>query len=99
MNHVIKRGSVKISKDDETPGIQFIKKHYHKLKEDGLKIMEIKFEEATYYGQTKQNKQGESIRHGLGAIYYQNGRYYEGMWRNGVRHGTGYEKFEVPSSS
>lgn len=52
--------------------------------------MQIRYEEALYYGQVKVNKAGESIRHGLGGLYYNSGRYYEGEWENGLRHGKGF---------
>jgi len=74
--------------------LSLLNKHYQSLKQQNLKIMEIKYEETSYYGQTKLNKHGDSIKHGLGGLYYNNGRFYEGEWSNGHRHGHGFEKFD-----
>ena len=65
-----------------------------RLNSSDKKIMEIKYEEASYYGQVRQNASGEYVRHGIGAIYYLSGRQYEGEWINGIRHGKGIEIFE-----
>ena len=46
---VIKRGTTRVSSSDQNPGIKFIKRHYQKLKQQNLKIMEIKYEEANIY--------------------------------------------------
>jgi hypothetical protein len=91
---IVKKGSMPVSDSTEASGIRFIKKHWDKLKHSDQKIMEIKYEEASYYGQVKVNSAGESIRHGLGGLYYTSGRYYEGEWSNGLRHGKGFERFE-----
>jgi len=61
--------------------------------------MEIKYEEASYYGQVKVNSNGEAIRQGLGSMYYTSGRYYEGYWSEGLRQGKGFEKFEIEDAS
>lgn len=83
----------------EASGIRFIKKNWDKLKLSNQKVMEIKYEEASYYGQVKIDSTGEAVRHGLGSMYYVSGRYYEGYWANGLREGKGFEKFEISNSS
>jgi len=99
VSKVTKHGSAHVEDITEASGIRFIKKNWEKLKLSGQKVMEIKYEEASYYGQVKVNSNGEAIRQGLGSMYYTSGRYYEGYWSEGLRQGKGFEKFEIEDAS
>jgi hypothetical protein len=47
------------------------------------------YKESTYMGLLDPEKK----RSGRGVITYNSGRYYEGHWRNDLRHGQGFEHF------
>lgn len=45
----------------------------------------------TYYGDMAKSKDGgDSVPNGVGKMYYDNGAYYEGYWKDGKRDGFGF---------
>lgn len=61
--------------------------------EDGqYKAELIWFDDAVYRGETAFIKD-KKMRHGLGVMFYHNGRVYEGFWTKDKRSGKGYERF------
>lgn len=64
------------------------------LKKDNIKVMEINYQNADYYGQVKEGNDGSVIRNGKGVLKYHSGRIYEGTWVDDLREGDGYERFE-----
>ena len=47
--------------------------------------------DALYFGECSLD---DAKRDGKGVMKYKCGRAYEGDWKNDVRHGRGYEKYE-----
>ncbi|KAL4441157.1 hypothetical protein ABPG74_002107 [Tetrahymena malaccensis] len=47
-----------------------------------------KYKQSIFFGQYMNSK-----RHGKGLMIYNNGRLYEGLWENDLKHGKGFEKF------
>ena len=54
--------------------------------ENGFPI--VKTKNSIYVGAVFNMK-----RHGLGLVIHSDGSFYEGEWRNNLKHGHGYEQF------
>lgn len=67
---------------------------FETLKKEGYKMMEITYRNSIYYGQVKEFEDGRCHKEGKGILLYDNGRVYEGNWKNNKREGIGYERFQ-----
>jgi len=47
-------------------------------------VKEIKYQNATYYGEVVINSLGQKMRDGKGVLIYDTGRVYEGEWKEDV---------------
>lgn len=70
---------------------------FEDLKKDGFKMMEITYRTSIFYGQVKEFEDGRCHKEGKGVLLYENGRVYEGNWKNNKREGVGYERFQSNS--